>query len=329
MNTGVLTWSATNVTTGSGSVISNLVTGTLDLVTNLNIGASGAGGTVDNAGLLRKSGGTATAAIYDTLRNTGTIRAERGTLWLGGGGVNSGSNSALSPGTLTFGGVHTLDENSSLTGDGLVICAGTVKANGAWSTTGTNIVTSGALCFNGTATMGWLAITGAPAILGGSGSAIVSGPLTWTSGSITGRVQCAGGTISGGFKYLTGGNLINSGAMRYVNDTIYASNGSVISNLSGATFDVAWNISGGAPPYISSPTGGVRSAFYNEGLLRSAGFSISTDFYNNGTLQATNGTTSCLGVCQQTTGLTRLSGGKLQPVKGFALKGGCWPERTR
>jgi hypothetical protein len=327
INSGVLTLSGTNLASGSGSVISNLAGATFDIITNLDIGAYGTAGTFYNAGLLRKSGGTGVTVVYDTLHNTGSVLAQRGRLVLASAGSNSGSNSATGSGVLSFGGTHThtLDPNSSLTGDGTVACGGTVVVNGACTMTGTNVIgVGGTMSFNTPATLGSLVITGASATLGGSAVVTVSGPLNWTAGTITGAVQCLGGTLAGGDKYLTGGQLVNAGMLTFSNGPLYTSSRSVISNLAGATWHVpVWNpMGGGLPANIFHTQSNDPCAFYNAGLLRSAGATIADDFYNTGTVQCTNGTLSFWSACEQTAGLTRLAGGKLKVSRGFALNGG-------
>jgi hypothetical protein len=327
INSGVLTLSGTNLATGSGSVISNLAGATFDITTNLDIGAYGTAGTFYNAGLLRKSGGTGVTVVYDTFHNSGSVLAQRGRLVLGSAGSNSGSNSATGSGILSFAGtnIHILDANSSLIGDGTVACGGTVVVNGTCVMTGTNVIgAGGTMSFNTPATLGSLVITGAAATLGGSGVVAVSGPLNWTAGTITGAVQCLGGTLGGGDKYLAGGQLVNAGMLTFSNGPLYTSSRSVISNLAGATWYVpVWNpMGGGLPANIFRTQSNDPCAFYNAGLLRSAGTTIADDFYNTGTVQCTNGTLSFWRACEQTAGLTRLDGGKLKATQGFALNGG-------
>ncbi|MGA2865165.1 MAG: hypothetical protein ABSF95_11870, partial [Verrucomicrobiota bacterium] len=60
------------------------------------------------------------------------------------------------------------------------------------------------------------ALTVSGGTLAGSGLLALAGPLNWTGGTISGRVQCHGGLLStspsGGHLYLSGGQLINTGA---------------------------------------------------------------------------------------------------------------------
>ncbi|MBM3883238.1 MAG: hypothetical protein FJ387_26590, partial [Verrucomicrobia bacterium] len=79
-NATTVTWtSAHRLSLGGGTVWNNLGGSTLDLQTDAVIDYwFGAGGTFNNAGILRKSAGTATFTFDYTLNNTGTVRIETG-----------------------------------------------------------------------------------------------------------------------------------------------------------------------------------------------------------------------------------------------------------
>jgi hypothetical protein len=118
-NNGTVTW------TGNGTV--SLLNGA---VWSNNAGALfGAegngtllGGQFNNAGTVRKSGGTGTTNLNITLNNSGTVEALAGTLRIGGGsgtGSSSGTFRAGSGGTISFeGGTHTLITGASGVGPG-------------------------------------------------------------------------------------------------------------------------------------------------------------------------------------------------------------------
>jgi len=284
--------------TGSGSVISNLAGGTFDFVTDKGTIFGGAPrGVIYNAGLFRKSAGTGISPITDTFNNlaTGTVEGDRGTLSLQAGGLNSGTNAANAGGALDFGGgTHSLDANCWLTGGGVISCSGgTVNFIGASTSTGTVLVNAGTFNFNNMTPASVGAVTITWGTLGGSGRVAATGPLAWTGGTISGAVQCNGGSVGGGEDtYLTGGQLINTGYLKVMTPMagsgFYTGSGSVISNLAGGTFDLVTDkgtILGGLP----------RGVIYNVGLFRkSAGTGTSpiTDTFNNlatGTVEGDSG----------------------------------------
>jgi hypothetical protein len=129
--------------------------------------------------------------------------------------------------------------------------------------------------------------------LGGSGLVVAGGPLNWTGGTISGSVQCNGGTVGGGnaHTYLTGGHLINSGTLtvstRPGGYAFYTGNGSVISNLTGATFDFVTD--------VGTAASGGSATIYNAGLFRKSvgtGPAAITGVFNNlatGTVEADSG----------------------------------------
>src|ERR1035438_7505786 len=115
--------------------------------------------------------------------------------------------------------------------------------------------------------------------LAGPGKLTLTGPLNWTQGTIRGVVQCNGGTVDH-YTYLTGEQLINTGHLTVSTEPGYqfsTGNGSVISNLAGATLD--WATDAG-----TTYNGGASGAIYNAGLFRkSAGTGTTSinDTFNN------------------------------------------------
>ena len=178
INTGHLTVSTEpgyQFYTGNGSVISNLLGGTFDLVTDVGTTYNGGAppGAIYNAGLFRKTAGTSTTSINDTFNNlaNGTVKADSGSLSLKNGGLNSGTNVANTGGTLDFGGgTHTLDANSWLAGSGVISCSGgTVNFSGASVLAGTILIDGGTFNFNNVTPASVLAVTVTSGTLGGSG----------------------------------------------------------------------------------------------------------------------------------------------------------------
>ena len=323
VNAGLLTFSTTVFYAYGGASISNLATGTFDITGDVGITFVSSGiGTLDNAGLLRKSGGAGVSAVVMTFNNTGTVLAQTGTLSLQYGGTNSGVCSATGPGTLSFGGgTHTLDAASSLTGDGTISCsAGTANLNGAVDVSGTLLVNGGVVNANTIGNVG--AVTVSSGTLGGSGMVTATGALNWTEGTISGGVQCNGGAISGsGYKYLNGGRLINAGWLTYSGGNFYAYNASVVSNLVAATL----SITGDGGFFYSS---GACGTIYNAGLFRKSGgtgtSAIYDTFNNAGTVEAGTGKLEFTRPFIQTAGVTTLGAGQLQADQGFTLNGGMF-----
>jgi len=129
--------------------------------------------------------------------NFGTVEADSGTLSLQGGGLNGGVNAALGAGELDFGGgTHTLNASASLSGTGTIGCSsGIVNFSGTSALTGTNLIDGGTLNFSNATPAVVGALTISSGALGGSGQVAASGPLNWSGGTISGWVQCNGGTI--------------------------------------------------------------------------------------------------------------------------------------
>ncbi len=115
INSGTLNWTATSMTEGNGSIISNAVAGTINLTANFSEGNFGGTRVFINAGQMNVAV-SGTANISDTFTNTGTVAINAGILDL------SGSHT-LANGTLNFGitnlstfGVATLSGASALAG---------------------------------------------------------------------------------------------------------------------------------------------------------------------------------------------------------------------
>ena len=116
--------------------------------------------------------------------------------------------------------------------------------------------------------------------------------------------------------------MINTGHLTVSTETgyqFYTGNGSVISNLVGATLD--WATDNG-----TSYNGGASGAICNAGLFRKiAGTgttSIADNFTNTATLETWTGTLQFNQPCVQNAGQTRLLGGNLKAASGFLLNGG-------
>jgi len=170
---------------------------------------------------------------------------------------------------------------------------GTLTMSAVSGTQTLNLTSGGTLTNNG-ASMGnanaIFEVSGGT--LTGTGSLALSGPLTWTAGTIKSAVQFNGGTFSGS-DFLQGGQLINSGTLTWSSPTILDGVGSVISNASGATINLTGSGSTLQNQY------GTPQTFYNAGQFNVSGSGaaivIADDFVNSGTTTISAGTLSCNG----------------------------------
>ena len=262
--------------------------------------------------------------------NSGTLAL---TLANGSGEFTVTNGASLNVGT-SGGGSATLSGAASIDGPGnFTVISGTITNNGAFQIQGSNTFNGGAFTLNGSClvTNGALVINGggtvalngtgtlAPASLGfssgtmlGSMTVTVTGPSTWTGGTIGNAgsslalVANGGLSVSGFNKNLTGGTLVNGGVGVWTAGTINCSPGSVFSNAPAGTFDL--QADGNA---IAVAGGGGQ--LVNAGMLRKTAGSgtstISVPCGNSGTVLANIGTLSFSGNYIQTGGQTVLNGG--------------------
>jgi hypothetical protein len=168
---------------------------------------------------------------------------------------------------------------------------GTLTMSGTSGTQTLNI-SSGTLSINGPSTGNANAIVAVSGgTLNGIGSLTLAGPLDWSGGVIENVVQCNGGTLSG-VDQLDGGQLINVGTLAW-NGSIYAGDGSVISNTASGTMNLAWS----GQTYFTFPYYGAPQTFYNAGQLNVSAGSGNTGYIadaltNSGTVTINSGTLS-------------------------------------
>jgi hypothetical protein len=323
-NAGTLTWADTiwmgsdGYTATNYGVLSNLVSGVINVTADVAINGHYTGGLIYNAGQLNKTGGTGTANFYSgTLYNSGSMAISSGTLNLPAGGGSSGSLTVSGGNTIQFnGGTFTLDSSSTVTGAGnLWVSSGTVNFNGGYNLTGTNTFTGGSASFNGGYSIsGPVVITSGGAYFNNVGSGVVSVPtlamtgggtlggtnavtaatFTWNGGWLRAPLSVGGGSIGvGTTKYLVGGVLNNAGTLTWA-DTIWmgsdgyaATNYGVISNLLGGVINVTADVN-----INGQYTGGL---IYNAGQLNKSGGTGMANFYsgtlyNSGSMTISSGT---------------------------------------
>ena len=304
INAGQLTWS------GSGSLsslqnlyisglITNLAAGTITLAADVS---TAGGGTIGNAGLLRKTAGT-NSTLNAVLVNTGTVDLESGTLSLNNNSTQAGIVTNASGTTLNFiNGTHSVVAGFSAPGPGsLVLSGGTVNFNNVAGTTLPNLTFTG-----GT--------------VGGTGSLTINGPFNWSGGTInnnTGGVTLNGvSTLNGvGFQamLLNPGLLINAGQLTWSGSgslsslqNLYISG--LITNLAAGTITMAADVS-----TVNSGTIG------NAGLIRKTAGTNSTlnaVLVNTGTVDLESGTLSLNNNSTQAGMVTNASGTTLNFING-------------
>jgi hypothetical protein len=316
INVGTLAWNG-SIYAGDGSVISNTASGTMNLAwsgqTYFTFPYYGAPQTFYNAGQLNVSAGSGnTGYIADALTNSGTVSIGSGTLNLAGGGANAGAMSVtagtaalqVSAGTFNFNSGSTVTDTGSL-----IFSGGTVNVAGTVTVSGTNLFSGSTVNITGSYPITTpLVISGGAVNLNGSGAltppvltmsggtltgnlVTINGPLDWSGGVIENVVQCNGGTLSG-VDQLDGGQLINVGTLAW-NGSIYAGDGSVISNTASGTMNLAWS----GQTYFTFPYYGAPQTFYNAGQLNVSAGSGNTGYIadaltNSGTVTINSGTLS-------------------------------------
>src|SRR6185503_7065046 len=221
----------------NGPTINNLAGGIFEFADNATIPHySGTEGTFNNAGTIRKTGGTGVSSIDDRLNHTaGSIDVQTGTLELFGATTASTFTAPVTvsaPATLQFASNgFTLGTGFSASG------AGHVNLAGATLTTADSLVFRQLSFSNGR--------------LGGTGVVQVTDTLLWTAGTLGNdggrtRIPALGLLlVSGnGTRYLQTHTLFNSGRVLFPAGTtgaIQIYNGPTINNLAGGIFEFADN----------------------------------------------------------------------------------------
>jgi hypothetical protein len=277
-NVGVATWTGTgNITFSTHAVWNNLDTGLLDIRNDASLG--GAQTTINNAGTIRKSAGTATSTITAALNNVGTVDAASGTLSLNGGGVNYATFSAEAGGVFQFGG-----------GDMYLTAAGTLPND--------LTIAGGAVFFESDVTLSTLALSGGS--LTGTATVTVTGPIAWTGGTMTGggTTNADGGIVFSGSadKHLNERTL-NNAATTTVTGTgnVELVNNAVFNNLDTGALDFQNDDKFGTFSIFNTP-----GTINNAGLVqKSAGSGLTnldlSALNNTGTVDAQSGTLALSG----------------------------------
>jgi hypothetical protein len=268
-----------NLILSHGSTFSNALGATFDFTGDSSVSNSG---TLLNAGLLEKTGGTGTSIISSAFDNNGgaiTVQTGAVSLKSAGGLVNSGTFSVAAGATLNLADSVTVDYAGTFTGSG----AGSVVLN-SYSTLQ---VASGGATFN----------------LPGSLLQLTGGTIDVSNGNLTnaGTITIAGNADVA----LTGaGSLINN---KSINETstayLYVENGATLNNSAKGTYNLAGD-------------GGIAAsgtvALLNAGTLKkSAGTGTSyvdVPLNNTGSVQVLSGTLDLRGAVTQTANNTLTAG---------------------
>jgi YD repeat-containing protein len=314
-NAGTATYSDggfNRFTMADSAAIHNLAGGSFTIAADVPFNASGtAPEAFNNAGTLIRAGGTATGAPTFrgvALNNTGSVQVQSGELALAGGGDSTGSFQIAAGATLSFSdGTQTLEAASQVSGAGTVVFAsGTVTIKGTYDPGGaaTTLINGGTADFSSGAPVTLPELTLQSGTLTGSDSVIVTGPLNWTGGTMSGAgttTLAAGGTLSlSGDLTLDGRTLVNAGTATWslipgLFNRFTMADSAAIDNQAGGSFTIAadapFNASGTAP-----------EAFDNAGtLVRTGGTATGASSFNGvalndtGSVQVQSGTLTMAG----------------------------------
>jgi uncharacterized repeat protein (TIGR03803 family) len=248
-----------NVMVENGATLSNAAGATFDLTGDGGVGEVG-GGTLANAGMLEKTGGTATSTISSSLVNSAAITVQTGTLALASaGGTSTGGTFLVAKGA-------TLD----LTGGSTTAYQGTYTGSGG----GTVALNSGTLAAGA---------AGATFNMPGTLFQWAGGAIDVTNGDFTNT-----GTINdpgtGDIMVTGAGTLNNEGTLNEAGaNSLLLENGATLNNAAAATFDLTGdgNIgqSGGgtlANAGTLKKTGGTGTSTISSSIVNSAAITVKT-----------------------------------------------------
>ena len=327
INSGTITWTGAGSIDAAFTTFQNAASGIFDMQSDA--GFTSFAYMFLNSGTLKKSAGAGTSSFQATLKNFGTVVASSGTLALNGlaGSSADGTFQAATGATLAFAaGTQTLSASSSVSGSGTVLFSGAdVQVLGAYTVSGTTAITGGSVSFGAPATTAALEVSGGT--LQGLGTLTVTGSCQWTGGAmaeagVTAIASPATLTISGSeIKTLSARTIQNAGSAIWSGTgDVEASDGAIILNLAGATFDIQNDRT------IHSDSGSATPTFRNAGVTKkttalSLTSSIATFFDNSGTVEVDDGVLF-FGSYTQTGGTTVLNGGSIRSSSPINLQGG-------
>ncbi|MDH5287733.1 MAG: hypothetical protein OEX23_14000 [Betaproteobacteria bacterium] len=326
-NNGTITLAGSeNLYVENNAVLTNAASGLVDLQANVGIVQTGGGtSTLNNAGLLRKSGGTGTSTILlIAINNTGTIDAQLGTLtvtqpFASGAVQSSGAGNALNA---QAGAALAINAVSSATFAGTTFGGAGAKSIGSGSVPHTY---SGTIAASNTT------------IVGGEhrGTFTINGDLAFIAGTLGNGVLNmtipAGATFtvtgSGTKQFVGAGSLVgitNSGTLRFnATNPLQGNNQSLIQNTAGGLIEflaqggLSWQAS--VSPAVLVNAGTVR--FASGTTVPITNWQIT----NTGTISLQSGlfawspTTANF---SQTAGRLELVGGNMSNQRHLSISGG-------
>ena len=339
INAGVMGWSANPVFQYDGALISNTVTGTLD-VTNAVCNNEGGGGAMANAGQMNI---WSSSTINVPLTNFGTISINAGRLAFGGGGANIGAITVASGATFNpSGGTFTCLDGSTIAGAGdLNVSGGTVNLGAALNLTGTwgfsggtatytgtttasgfpiNISGGGTINFNAAGTLMPALVTMSGGTLGGSQLIVDSGEFDWSGGEMNATLQCNGGSVTASGVNMFGGQIINTGAMGWSGNPIFMYDGCLLSNAVTGTINVtnaAWFNEGSASAIVNAG----QMSFWSSSTVNVALTNFDAININSGVLEIGNGGANIGTITVASGGTFNPSGGTFTCLDGSTIAG--------
>ena len=251
-NAGMLIWSGTGGLTGhSGPTINNLAGALFDMQSDAALNRFDNGAVINNAGIFRKSGGTATKTLdlYGGLfNNTGLLEVQSGSISFAGP-LNHSGTTRLSPNTYIWFGENST--NSGLfylaTNSSVYFAVGNHRLNAGTLFTGDGFarVASGTVLVNGPVSAQNFEMDGANGILDGPNTLTISSVFNWTGGTMQGSgitTIAAGGVMNlsgSNGKTLLSRTLKNAGTINWSGTGgLTGHSGPTINNLAGALFDM-------------------------------------------------------------------------------------------
>jgi hypothetical protein len=265
------------LTVSSPHRINNLVDATIEFTNNTGLGTFGGEASLDNAGLIIKSGGTGTSNIDAFVDNAGTIQVDSGTINLRGGSRHSGATEGR--GVLQLN--ASFGEPHSTIGEPFWNVDRTRFSSSTLTPGGDEFVVRKQFDFEG----GTIA-----------GSNITfAGTLNWTGGTMNlgGRATVAAGATASISSGTLNGLLINEGRIN-LTGTLSGSNPATIENTTTGSIDLQANIGFG--------TFGGRARLNNAGLLVKSALTgtsnVDAFVDNTGTIRVDTGTINLRGGSQ-------------------------------
>jgi hypothetical protein len=318
-NLGMAVWTnGGSLSLLNAAVVNNLSGASFSIQVDQTLFASAGGGTFNNqaGATLQKTNSSGLMTVNAQLNNNGTVDVQSGNLRLAGGGTSDGTFTVAAMATLTFGGgTHSLTRNSNISGAGaMAFAGGTVEEDGTYAISGSTSFTGGSAYFPGTVTnLGSAVMISGPSTVAdlesnsvststlsisagglfGVGDLAVSTMLTWTGGTMadTGSTSILPGAtlnLTGtGSRTLDERTLNNGGIATWIDaGSFTASNGAVINNLQGGTFQLQANqTSFGGTGAFNNQAGATFQKTQSTGAT-----TMNLPFNNDGTVDLQSGT---------------------------------------